>query len=181
MESTADVYMQGMHEIHVPISTCTAHTYTRESSAVGAGITGTEHQSILEHKSHDGDAAEIFGVQGETVHQTSDDMASEDGDTDTAYLRAIEEHEAQRCASSSAPYLPAVPTERGARGIVAIDESRRFLGHPPLVARPALNHAPALKPHTENKHVAKNVPTGSAAHAATTAAAGTSPPPPRSA
>jgi hypothetical protein len=206
---------------------------------VVTGITGTEHQSILEHKSYDGAAAEIpGGVQGETVYQNSesDEMAPEDEDTDTAYLLAIEVHEAQRCASSSAPYVPAVPAPRGAlvpklelsvmlgagrdasgpaavssageagqdisgasgnrcepgrqevltekrgtRGIVAMDEARRFLGHAPLVARPALIHAPALKPHTENKNVVTIVPTGSAAHTAlTTAAAGTSPPPPRS-
>ena len=202
------------------------------------GITGTEHQSILEHKSPDGAAAEIpGGVQGETVHHSSesDKVASEDDDTDTAYLLAIEVHEAQRCASSSAPCLPAVPAPRGAlvpklelsvvigagrdasgpaavssagkdgqdisgasgsrcepgrqkvltekrgtRGIVAMDEARRFLGHAPLVARPALVHEPALKPHTENKYVVTNEPTGSAAHTVTTAAAGTSPPPPRS-
>jgi len=205
---------------------------------VVTGITGTEHQSILEHKSHDGAASEIpGGVQGETVHHSSesDEVASEDDDTDTSYLLAIEVHEAQRCASSSALCLPAVPAPRGAlvpklelsvvigagrdasgpaavssagkagqdisgasgsrcepgrqkvltekrgtRGIVAMDEARRFLGHAPLVARPALVHAPALKPHTENKNVVTNEPTGSAAHTVTTAAAGTSPPPPRS-
>ena len=197
------------------------------------GITGTEHQSILELKSHDGAAAEIpGGVQGETVHHSSE---SDEVASDTAYLLAIEVHEAQRCASSSAPCLPAVPAPRGAlvpklelsvvigagrdasgpaavssagkagqdisgasgsrcepgrqkvltekrgtRGSVAMDEARRCLGHAPLVARPALVHEPALKPHTENKNVVTNEPTGSAAHTVTTAAAGTSPPPPRS-
>lgn len=237
-----DVYIQGMHEtyVHAPICTCRPRTYTHESSAMVTGITGTEHPSISGHKSRDGAEAEIpGGVQSDKLHQSSesDDTASEDEDTDTAYLRAIEAHEEQRCATRDT-YLPAVPvppralvpklelsvvigagrdasgpaamssageaiqgisgapwsrcepgsqevwTEKKVtrgivakdditRGIVAKDDGRRFLGQAPLVAPPEA----ALKPHTENKYVVTNVPTGSAAHTAT-AAAGTSPPPP---